>query len=213
MLITRDLLLSALAVPVRVRSTLDVRGAAPAAVAVLVRLAPEPTATLALRASTLRDHAGEVGFPGGKRDPSDPDLVYTALRELEEEVAIGAAEVEVLGALSPVPVITGRYLIHPYLVLLGGDRLPRVASPEIARLLDVPLLPWITGAAPIRGIAVEVGGERHITPHFDLDGCVLYGASAYIFYELLLKLAGALGRELPEPVIQAELPWGNRYDA
>lgn len=214
MQITRDTLLAALALPVlHVRSLVDARQAAPAAVAVPVRLAPEPTATLLLRASTLRDHAGEVGFPGGKRDPGDPDLRATALRELEEEVAIAAAEVEVLGELHPMPVITGRYVIHPFVVLLAGGRLPRAASPEIARLLDVPLLPWISGAIPIRGIAFDLGDERLITPHFELDGCVLYGASAYIFHELLLKLAGALGRELPAPILQDELPWGRRYDA
>ena len=205
--ITRDTLLAALAMPPR-PTQFEAPNAAPAAVAVPVRLSPEPTATLVLRAATLRDHAGEVGFPGGKRDPGDPDLAATALRELDEEVALGPADLELLGALSPVPVITGRYLIHPFVVALREGRLPRVASPEIARLLDVPLLPWLTGAWTIRGVDV---GRREPLPHFELDGCILYGASAYIFHELLAKLAAALGHELPAAEVGGEVPWGTRY--
>jgi hypothetical protein len=166
-----------------------------------------------LRSSTLRDHAGEVGYPGGKRDPGDPDLLATALRELAEEVALGPGDVEVLGELSPVPVITGRYLIHPFVALVRAGAEARVASPEIARILDVPLLPWMTGAAIIRGVEFPSRAEQdRFVAHFELDGCVLYGASACILYELLCRLAAALGRDLPAARLQAEPPWGARYD-
>jgi 8-oxo-dGTP pyrophosphatase MutT (NUDIX family) len=213
--ITRDDLKAALAAPLPLpaRGTLiDTRAAKAAAVVVPVVFGAEPSVFVVLRSAHLKDHAAEVGFPGGKPEPADPDLASTALRELSEEVGISAADIELVGTLVPIPVITGRYLIHPYVGVLRDDApTPRVASPEIARILRMPLLPLLTGAAPIRAVRGEWGGDAVFAPHFALDGGVLYGASAYILYELLARLAATLGRVLPEPHLQDELPWGDRY--
>jgi 8-oxo-dGTP pyrophosphatase MutT (NUDIX family) len=190
---------------------IDVSRARAAAVVVPIVFAPEPAAVVVLRGAHLADHAGEVGFPGGKPEAGDPDLAATALRELAEEVAVPAGDVEILGQLVPTPVITGRYLIHPFVGALSPGAAPRVASPEIARVITIPLLPLITGERPIDAIRGEFAGSTVFAPHFELDGCVLYGASAYIFYELLSRLAVTLGRTMPPPRLQSEPPWGDRY--
>ena len=152
-MLTPDLLRRALALPIDSpfsRVALAHEGALPAAVAVPVRLEPGPaSAFLVLRSQSLREYAGQVGFPGGKPDPADRDLTATALREMEEEIGIGAGEVEVLGPLGPQLVISARYRIHPFGALLPAGARPRVASPEIERVLEVPLLPWIEGAREI----------------------------------------------------------------
>ncbi len=192
-------------------SIIDVSQARAAAVVVPLRLDPEPVAILVLRSSELRDHGGEVGFPGGKPDPGDADLAATALRELEEEVGVPASEVELLGDLMPTPVITGRYLIHPFVGALRPGAAPRVASPEIARVIALPLLPILRGEQPIAAVTGEWRGQTIFAPHFALEGCVLYGASAYIFYELLARLAARLGCALPAARIDAVAPWGDRY--
>lgn len=57
---------------------------------------------LTQRARQLRTHAGEVSFPGGRRDDADADLVSTALRESNEEIGLAPGAVEILGLLSPV---------------------------------------------------------------------------------------------------------------
>jgi 8-oxo-dGTP pyrophosphatase MutT (NUDIX family) len=212
--ITAALIREALADPMplpALGSSIDVSAARPAAVVVPLRLGPEPAAFLVLRGAHLKDHGGEVGFPGGKPDPGDADLAATALRELEEEVGVPAREIELLGELMPMPVITGRYLIHPFVGALRPGAALRVASPEIARVLTLPLLPILNGEHPITAVRGEWSGAMIFAPHFTLDGCVLYGASAYIFYELLTRLAARLGRTLPEPVLQDALPWGDRY--
>ncbi|MFT3768324.1 MAG: CoA pyrophosphatase [Minicystis sp.] len=191
--------------------TIDIQHARPAAVVVPIRLAPEPRVVLVLRGSHLKDHAGEVGFPGGKPNPTDDGLEATALRELDEEVAVPAAEVTILGSLMPMPVITGRYLIHSFVGLLAETASPRIASPEIARILELPLLPIFTGEQRIAAVHGRWSETVVFAPHFEIDGSVLYGASAYILYELLLRVAAKLGLTLPPPEITETLPWGDRY--
>ena len=68
-----------------------------AAVLLPVTRSSEPELILTLRASGLSTHGGEVAFPGGRRDPEDPDLVFTALREAEEEIGLPPGLVEVIG--------------------------------------------------------------------------------------------------------------------
>jgi 8-oxo-dGTP pyrophosphatase MutT (NUDIX family) len=212
--LTRDLLRAALTGPLpmpSLGSAIDTRHARAAAVVVPLRLGPEPAVFVVLRGSQLKDHGGEVGFPGGKPEPGDADLAATALRELEEEVGVPASAIELLGQLMPVPVITGRYLIHPFVGALHADATPRIASAEVARVLALPLLPILTGRQPIAAVSGEWNGAKVLAPHFPLDGCVLYGASAYILYELLARLAAKLETELPPLVFEDVAPWGDRY--
>jgi 8-oxo-dGTP pyrophosphatase MutT (NUDIX family) len=194
-------------------TAIDVSRAKDAAVIVPLRLDPEPHVVLVLRGAQLADHAGEVGFPGGKPEPIDRDLEATALRELGEEIAVASADVRILGKLRPMPVITGRYLIHPFVGLLARGAAPRVASPEIARILELPLFPLLTGERPITAVRGQWGDGIVFAPHFAVDGATLYGASAYIFYELLARLAVKLGLTLPPPELTDRLPWGDRYRA
>ncbi len=188
---------------------------APAGVAVPIAFEPEPTAFAVLRASTMRDHGGEVGFPGGKQEPDDEDLRRTALRELHEEVAL--ADVDVLGALSPVPVITGRYLIHPIVVATRADARPTLASTEVEAILPIPIAPYFSGERPIHAVSGTFRGVTFTTPHFELDHpvtrakVVLYGASAFVFYELLARVAAELDVSLPDPILVDAPPWGDRY--
>lgn len=200
----------------------------PAAVVVPIAFEPEPTVFAVLRSAELRDHAGEVGYPGGKPEASDHDLRATALRELEEEVDVELRAV--LGVLSPVPVVTGRFLIHPFVAEIGPSA-PVIRASEIAAILPIPLTPYLTGAITIEAVHTRWGGLEFLTPHFHLpapeafadgahDGAarrapdgriVLYGASAFVLWELLLRIAAELGDELPAPTIVETRPWGDRY--
>lgn len=119
---------------------------------------------------------------------------------------------ERLGELTPCPVISGRYLIHAYVACVRPGAVACVASPgEIERLLSLPVLPFINGNRPIIGVKAVWRDDTFIAPHFELDGAVLYGASAYLFYDLLWRIAAELGVALPAIRIVAEPPWGKRY--
>ena len=113
-------------------------GATPAAVLVPVVLRPEPTLILTVRPETLRRHAGQVAFPGGRIDPGDDGPVAAALREAEEEIALPPHAVDVIGTTDLYRTITG-FQVTPVVGLVR----PGVAlSPnlgEVAAIFEAPL--------------------------------------------------------------------------
>lgn len=168
----------------------------------------DPELLAILRAGRLADHGGEIGFPGGKPEPQDADLLATALRETEEEVGIPAADVAHVGKLVPTTVITRKYRIHPFVALRNREGPLVLASDEVAGVYALRLWDYLRGDAVIAGVPTPTG----FFPHFPLaDGRTLYGASAVSFYELLSRLAAALGRQLPPAQMTDEVPWAGRY--
>lgn len=110
----------------------------PAAVLIAVTDQPEPGVLLTRRTTTLRRHAGQVAFPGGRIDPDDAGPVAAALREAHEEIALAPHAVQVLGPTDTYETGTG-YHITPVLGLIPPG-LPLVAAAdEVAALFEVPL--------------------------------------------------------------------------
>ncbi len=99
---------------------------------------PGPRLLLIERSEQLRNHAGQLAFPGGKPEPGDSDLLATALREANEEVGLVREQVTVLGRLEEVPTPSG-FMIVPFVGRVEGDWVPRGTSPEVTRVLTPPL--------------------------------------------------------------------------
>jgi len=188
------------------------RVAKPAAVALPVVLDAEPRVYAVLRSASLRDHPGEVAFPGGKVEPTDASPEAAALRELEEEVAV--VGVTVLGRFAALPVVTGKYLVHPFVVELPEGVVPRVACTEIEEVLPIALEPLLT--QEVRGTPAPWRGVELLIPSFRLPTgrgeVVLYGMSAFFLYELLARVAATAGLPPPPLVRTSDQPWGDRYD-
>ena len=70
------------------------------------------------RRDDLRRHAGEISFPGGRRDADEADLRDTALREAHEEIGLPPDDVELVGALQPTPTIATNYAVYPFVGLI-----------------------------------------------------------------------------------------------
>lgn len=110
----------------------------PAAVLIPIICRPEPTLLLTRRADSLRKHAGQVAFPGGKTDHDDLSPITTALREAQEEVAIPAHRVKILGQLAPLDSNTG-FKVTPIVGLIPADIEFHPNQDEVAEVFEMPL--------------------------------------------------------------------------
>jgi 8-oxo-dGTP pyrophosphatase MutT (NUDIX family) len=160
-----------------------VGGGTPAAVLVPVLDRPEPALLFTVRSQEVRDHKGEISFPGGVRHPEDRDLLGTALRETEEELGIVPDLVEVLGALPPTHTVVTGYVIVPFVGVLTG-RPALVPSPvEIAEVLELPV-------AALSASEREEGTGDGLRTWFayEVDGHTVWGATGRIVHGFLQVL-------------------------
>jgi 8-oxo-dGTP pyrophosphatase MutT (NUDIX family) len=188
--IAPDQLRAALLSPAEAEA-MDARGRTEAAVLVPIYGVDErPGLVFTERRADLRRHAGEISFPGGRRDSPDESLLETALREADEEIALDRGTVEILGALPPVSTMVTGYNVHPFVGLLEPEP-ALVANPaEVAAVLLLHLDELQAGYAmrrlirrgvPIRTATYEVGDH------------LIWGATARILRSLFERL-GPLAR-------------------
>lgn len=178
----------ALLAPAEARQ-LPVHGSKEAAVLVAIyEQAGELGTVLTRRRSDLRRHAGEISFPGGRRDPGEPELVETALREAHEEIGLLPATVHVAGALPPTPTIATGYAIHPF---VGAISTPQDWAPserEVEEIIEVPLSVLAGGYGRRRLIR---RGIPFVTDTYELGDSMVWGATARILAGLFGRLSAA----------------------
>jgi 8-oxo-dGTP pyrophosphatase MutT (NUDIX family) len=141
------------------------------------------------RREDMRRHPGEISFPGGRHDETDPDLLATALREAEEEIGLPPAAVRVLGALQPTPTIATGYAIYPFVGLIEPGMAWTLSAREVAQVLELSLNDLQAGygrrrllrrGVPIRTDTYLVGDD------------LIWGATARILADLLHRLGPRL---------------------
>jgi len=163
-------------------------GSAPSGVLVLLyEHEGEPWVVLTRRAWHLRHHAGEVSFPGGRREPGDADLWATALREAAEETGLSPDTVRHVGQLDRFVTVGSRSLVCPFVATVEErpDLVPEPA--EVDQVLHVPLSELTDPEAwreEVWSLDAAFGGERTMT-FFELHGDTVWGATAAVLRRLL----------------------------
>lgn len=97
-----------------------------------------PTVLLTRRTDHLRDHAGQISFPGGRVEADDTSPEHTALREAQEEIGLSPRHVEIVGFLPEYRTVTG-YQITPVVAFLTPPFVLRPDPSEVAEAFEVPL--------------------------------------------------------------------------
>ena len=134
--------------------------------AVLVALVQRPTTDednglhvlLTLRTEHLRDHGGQISFPGGRCEPQDAGPAATALREAEEEVGLPHTQVEVIGQLPAYTTVTS-FVVTPVVALVQTPYALALDSFEVAEAFEVPLA-WLMNPAHHRRHLVTYEGDQ-----------------------------------------------------
>lgn len=145
-----------------------------------------------LRTDGLRDHAGQVSFPGGSMDPGDGSLLETALREAEEEVDLQRGLIEVVGELEEMYVPPSRFFVRPFVALLPPRAELALAPDEVEVIFSVSLEELMSPDA-LRKDVWERDGRRIEVPHFAVGGHEIWGATAAMTANLLIRLGWDAG--------------------
>ena len=139
------------------------------------------TVLLTQRSAKLRNHAGQVSFPGGSMESVDADITETALRETHEEVGIKPQQVDVVGYLPPMLTVTG-FAVTPIVGLVTPGFTLRLDQSEVALAFEVPLSFFMdennqeSSERDIRGVTVPI-------VEFHYADQLIWGATANILVE------------------------------
>ena len=150
-------------------------------------IAGRPHTVLTLRSASLRDHAGQISFPGGRAESGDLSPMHTALREAEEEIGLSSAHVEVIGTLPEYLTVTG-YRITPVVALLTPPFLLHPDPSEVAEVFEVPLA-FLMNPENHQRRSREVQGEVRSFYAMPYGRHFIWGATAGIIVSLARALA------------------------
>lgn len=162
----------------------------PAAVLVGIVLHADPGILLTKRTARLRNHSGQVSFPGGRIDPGDVSPEAAALREAHEEIGLAPDRVEVIGRLGDYLTGSG-YCITPVLGLLEPGFTLTPSPEEVEAVFELPLSTVLDPRAPERRRAQLRGRWREfwVWPHPDH---YIWGVTAAILVHLAQRLRGEI---------------------
>lgn len=165
------------ALPPHVSQTWFDKPLIPAAVLVpLVTRGDDISLLLTQRTAHLKDHPGQISFPGGRTEPGDAGAVDTALREVHEEIGIAPDAVSVVGYMHPLAVVTG-FAVTPVVGFVGGDYTLELDAYEVEEAFEVPLDFLLDAGNEVPTLRRVRGIEaRFYEYHF--DGRRIWGATA-----------------------------------
>jgi 8-oxo-dGTP pyrophosphatase MutT (NUDIX family) len=145
----------------------------------------EPRLILIERPQTMRKHAGQIAFPGGKKDEEDKDLIETALRESYEEIGINPRNLNPIGSLSVVYIPVSNYLVHSF-VFTHNEKPDLLVNPdEVSQIVEVKLSELLKSQSKsVSDIELQNVVKIKNAPCFLIQDKVIWGATSILLNEL-----------------------------
>ena len=147
---------------------------------------------LILRKTYHGVHSAQIGFPGGKVEEADLDMEATALRETHEEVGVSPSEVAVLKELTEVYIPPSNYFVRPYIGIAQQTPNFQAQFDEVAALIEVPIKEFLDDSVRITQSLSTSYAKNIEVPAFELQGHVVWGATAMMLNEVRELLTKAL---------------------
>ncbi len=151
--------------------------------------------TLVIRRKAVNGdrHSGQISFPGGKRENGEP-LSFTAIRESFEEVGTPIDGVDIIGRLTELHIPISNFIVHPFVGYLKHEPQLRMQEEEVDAIFEVPLAQLFNPDLRKRkDIRVPEGLLLRDVPYYDIEGQVIWGATAMIISELTAVLENPAG--------------------
>ncbi len=136
-------------------------------------------------------HSNQIGFPGGKMEKHDQNLLQTALRETHEEVGLPPERIEIIRELSELYIPPSNFMVTPFLGLSKEPQTFKRDKNEVEALVEVPIEDYLNDANLIQQNLSTSYAQNIDVPAFKLNGYVVWGATAMMLSEireLLLKV-------------------------
>jgi len=154
-----------------------------AGVLIAITEQPEPCVILTKRASKLSSHSGEIAFPGGKRDPTDRDIIFTALREAHEEVDLHPQQVNIIGQMDEA-VSLHKLKVTPCVGLIPASVKLTANLGELDCVFKVPLAFFLDANNRCDHLAQYQSKARY-APCYLYNEHLIWGLTSYLLMEFL----------------------------
>lgn len=129
-------------------------------------------------------HSGQIAFPGGKKDPTDPDFSFTALRETYEEIGVPMDKIKILGKLTELYIPPSNFLVYPYVGYILEEPKYYPDLNEVADVLEFKVRDLLDNRCVSKHSTTLFNGLQVTTPCFEFDGKVVWGGTAMMLSEL-----------------------------
>lgn len=136
------------------------------------------------RTEKVREHKGQISFPGGAYEAEDKMLLDTALRESAEEIGLVPGDVEILGMLDDVPTQTSSYIISPFVGFIPYPYRFKADREEVEEIFEVPISALLDEDCVHQETEI-VGGEAVTVYSYHYQGRIIWGATARILNQFL----------------------------